>query len=261
MTWLTFEKKASFKGGKPEALTLFTVEIVLLTRTGEKGRGARFFFGVPTHATVFVLDTSHDAPHSTPRRPARRRGSRRITALPARQHARVRRRPTRVDTPRERRRFPLGERPRALSHLPALLPFGRARRRRRPAMYPVWMEPGLDGRDGPSSRRPKPQARAAAPGAINPPPGPSLVRQLFSLRTPPDEITRMHTSESFGTLPFCGGQDEAEDTWHDKWEAQRRTSLDEVRRRAFDARPPSPHERRASGRLPEPSLERAKRSR
>ena len=39
----------------------------------------------------------------------------------------------------------------------------------------------------------------------------------------------MHHSRSFGELSFCGGEEEAHDHWHDKWEAHRRSSMDEVR--------------------------------
>jgi hypothetical protein len=50
----------------------------------------------------------------------------------------------------------------------------------------------------------------------------SIVRSLFSLHTPPNEVTKMHNAESFSQLPFIGGEEEGQDHWHDKWEAHRR---------------------------------------
>jgi|Transcript_8748 hypothetical protein len=37
-------------------------------------------------------------------------------------------------------------------------------------------------------------------------------------------------NESFGTMPFVGGEEEAHDHWHDRWSDMRRTSMEEQRR-------------------------------
>ena len=60
---------------------------------------------------------------------------------------------------------------------------------------------------------------------------PSLLRQVFGMPTPNDE-TRLVQSDSFKDLHFVGGEEEAHDYFHRKWEANRRTSLDERQREA-----------------------------
>ena len=93
-------------------------------------------------------------------------------------------------------------------------------------MHPAWMDSERGSENAKSEPlkipRPSPPARA-------PPTNGSLLRSLFSL-SPPDESSRMKTSDSFGRMPFVGGEEEAHDHWHDKWEAHRRTSLEESTR-------------------------------
>ena len=62
----------------------------------------------------------------------------------------------------------------------------------------------------------------------------SLLRALFGLPKPNEE-TRIVHNDSFKDLHFIGGEEEAHDYWDRKWEAHRRTSLDE-RERERDAR-------------------------
>lgn len=62
----------------------------------------------------------------------------------------------------------------------------------------------------------------------------SLLRTLFGLPKPNEE-TRIVHNDSFKDLHFIGGEEEAHDYWDRKWEAHRRTSLDE-RERERDAR-------------------------
>ena len=74
-----------------------------------------------------------------------------------------------------------------------------------------------------------PAPRRAAPAKQE-----SLLRTLFGLPKPNDE-TRIVHNDSFKDLHFIGGEEEAHDYWDRKWEAHRRTSLDE-RERERDAR-------------------------
>jgi hypothetical protein len=67
-------------------------------------------------------------------------------------------------------------------------------------MQPVWMD-----NKAPGSEPTATQAPLSAPRQ-------SLVRSLFSLHSPPTEWTRVHNSESFGQLPFCGGEEVGLDT-------------------------------------------------
>ena len=93
-------------------------------------------------------------------------------------------------------------------------------------MHPAWMdtERGSENAKSEPQKIPRPSPPARAP-----PTNGSLLRSLFSL-SPPDESSRMKTSDSFGRMPFVGGEEEAHDHWHDKWEAHRRTSLEESTR-------------------------------
>lgn len=83
-------------------------------------------------------------------------------------------------------------------------------------MHPAWMQNDEPPRREMSTSRP-----VAAPA----PPRDSLLRSLFGM-SPPNEVTRMHHSDSFGNMSFIGGEEEAHDAWHDKWEAHRRISVD-----------------------------------
>ena len=94
-------------------------------------------------------------------------------------------------------------------------------------MQPFWMDPNVDGAAARSP--PGPPARSPAEPRHG---SSSLLRSLFSLHAPPNEVTKMHDRDSFSQLPFVGGEEEAQDHWHDKWEAHRRTSLDEADRAA-----------------------------
>ena len=92
------------------------------------------------------------------------------------------------------------------------------------------MDPGGEKSET-SMPRPRPDAGTqATPASLTEPnQSQSLVRSLFSLQSKHNtEWVRLHNSRSFGELPFCGGEEEAHDHWHDKWEAHRRSSMDEV---------------------------------
>ena len=73
----------------------------------------------------------------------------------------------------------------------------------------------------------------------------SLFRVVFAGLARPSAETRM-VRDSFGGLPFVGGEEEAHDYWDRKWEAHRRTSFEraaKARSRAWCAAkeaPPSP---------------------
>ena len=54
----------------------------------------------------------------------------------------------------------------------------------------------------------------------------SLFRDVFASLARPNAETRMVHSDSFGNLPFVGGEEEAHDYWDRKWEAHRRTSFE-----------------------------------
>ena len=59
----------------------------------------------------------------------------------------------------------------------------------------------------------------------------SLFRDVFASLARPNAETRMVHNDSFGNLPFVGGEEEAHDHWHDKWSTRRRTSMEEETRR------------------------------
>ena len=59
----------------------------------------------------------------------------------------------------------------------------------------------------------------------------SLFRDVFAGLARPNAETRMVHNDSFGNLPFVGGEEEAHDHWHDKWSTARRTSMEEETRR------------------------------
>lgn len=54
----------------------------------------------------------------------------------------------------------------------------------------------------------------------------SLFRDVFAGLARPNAETRMVHNDSFGNLPFVGGEEEAHDYWDRKWEAHRRTSFE-----------------------------------
>ena len=54
----------------------------------------------------------------------------------------------------------------------------------------------------------------------------SLFRDVFASLARPNAETRMVHNDSFGNLPFVGGEEEAHDYWDRKWEAHRRTSFE-----------------------------------
>lgn len=54
----------------------------------------------------------------------------------------------------------------------------------------------------------------------------SLFRDVFASLVRPNAETRMVHNDSFGNLPFVGGEEEAHDYWDRKWEAHRRTSFE-----------------------------------
>jgi hypothetical protein len=54
----------------------------------------------------------------------------------------------------------------------------------------------------------------------------SLFREVFASLARPNAETRMVHNDSFGNLPFVGGEEEAHDYWDRKWEAHRRTSFE-----------------------------------
>jgi hypothetical protein len=54
----------------------------------------------------------------------------------------------------------------------------------------------------------------------------SLFRDVFAGLARPNVETRMVHNDSFGNLPFVGGEEEAHDYWDRKWEAHRRTSFE-----------------------------------
>ena len=54
----------------------------------------------------------------------------------------------------------------------------------------------------------------------------SLFRDVFAGLARPNAETRMVHNDSFGNLPFVGGEEEAHDFWDRKWEAHRRTSFE-----------------------------------
>ena len=54
----------------------------------------------------------------------------------------------------------------------------------------------------------------------------SLFRDVFAGLARPNAETRMVHNDSFGNLPFVGGEEEAHDYWDHKWEAHRRTSFE-----------------------------------
>ena len=76
----------------------------------------------------------------------------------------------------------------------------------------------------------RPKALAHAPRQPAKGRSPSLLRQVFGMPTPNDE-TRLVQSDSFRTCT-SSGEEEAHDYFHRKWEANRRTSLDERQREA-----------------------------
>ena len=47
----------------------------------------------------------------------------------------------------------------------------------------------------------------------------------------PAPSSSLPRDESFGTMAFVGGEEEAHDHWHDKWSTARRTSMEEETRR------------------------------
>mmetsp|Transcript_9811 Transcript_9811/g.27359 ORF Transcript_9811/g.27359 Transcript_9811/m.27359 type:complete len:180 (-) Transcript_9811:56-595(-) len=60
-------------------------------------------------------------------------------------------------------------------------------------------------------------------------PSGGLLRGLFGL-APPNSHSQMVSRGSFANMDFCGGEDDAQDAWRDKWEAHRRSSVDETNR-------------------------------
>ena len=58
--------------------------------------------------------------------------------------------------------------------------------------------------------------------------GGGLLRGLFGL-APPNSHSQMVSRGSFASMDFCGGEEDAQDAWRDKWEAHRRSSVDETR--------------------------------
>ena len=54
----------------------------------------------------------------------------------------------------------------------------------------------------------------------------SLFRDVFAGLARPNAETRMVHNDSFGNLPFVGGEEEAHDYWYRKLEAHRRTSFE-----------------------------------
>ena len=60
-------------------------------------------------------------------------------------------------------------------------------------------------------------------------PGGGLLRGLFGL-APPNSHSQMVSRGSFANMDFCGGEEDAQDAWRDKWEAHRRSSVDETNR-------------------------------
>ena len=54
----------------------------------------------------------------------------------------------------------------------------------------------------------------------------SLFREVLAGLAKPNAETRMVQNDSFGNLPFVGGEEEAHDYWDRKWEAHRRTSFE-----------------------------------
>lgn len=89
--------------------------------------------------------------------------------------------------------------------------------------------------------------------------GGGLLRTLFGL-APPNSHSTMVSNSSFSTLPFVGGEEDAQDFIRDKYEAHRRAaSLDEPRAprdaSAPGPAPPAstprtiPHPHRASGQV------------
>ena len=46
----------------------------------------------------------------------------------------------------------------------------------------------------------------------------------------PAPSASLQRDESFGTMAFVGGEEEAHDHWHDKWSTRRRTSMEEETR-------------------------------
>ena len=58
----------------------------------------------------------------------------------------------------------------------------------------------------------------------------SLFRDVFAGLARPNAETRMVHNDSFGNLPFVGGEEEAHDHWYDKWIVRRRTSMEEQTR-------------------------------
>ena len=55
----------------------------------------------------------------------------------------------------------------------------------------------------------------------------------------PNSHSQMVSRGSFASMDFCGGEEDAQDAWRDKWEAHRRSSVDETR---------SPHQPARRGR-------------
>jgi hypothetical protein len=53
-----------------------------------------------------------------------------------------------------------------------------------------------------------------------------MFRDVFAGLARPNAETRMVHNDSFGNLPFVGGEEEAHDYWDRKWEAHRRTSFE-----------------------------------
>ena len=54
----------------------------------------------------------------------------------------------------------------------------------------------------------------------------SLFRDVLAGLARPNAETRLVHNDSFGNLPFVGGEEEAHDYWDRKWEAHRRTSFE-----------------------------------
>ena len=100
-------------------------------------------------------------------------------------------------------------------------------------MHPTWMsdtERGSAHAQSAPREIPRPTARPSrSPSSSSSRDG--LLKSLFTL-SPPNDATRVRNAASFGQMPFTGGEEEAHDSWHDKWEAHRRTSLDEQHRAA-----------------------------